>query len=62
MDINAGMMRGIAGSPNSSSSNSFITPSYIQKLWMRAEAAYPGDEPDHPPYTAGVDTPCKNIL
>jgi len=21
-----------------------------------------GDGPDHPPYTAGVDTPCKNIL
>jgi hypothetical protein len=39
-----------------------VRASYIQKLWMRAEAAYPGDEPDHPPYTAGVDTPCKNIL
>ena len=28
---------------------------------MRAEAAYPGDGPDHPPDTAGVDTPCTNI-
>jgi hypothetical protein len=36
--------------------------SYIQKLWMRAKAAYPGDGPDHPPYRDGVDTPCKNIL
>jgi hypothetical protein len=24
--------------------------SYDQKLWMRVEAAYPGDGPDHPPY------------
>ena len=35
--------------------------SYTRKLWMRAEAAYPGDGPDHPPYEKGVDTPCKNI-
>ena len=38
-----------------------LNRSYDQKWWLRVEAAYPGDGPDHPPYAEGVDTPCKNI-
>src|SRR5262249_40990200 len=29
---------------------------------LRATAAYPGDDPDHPPYEEGVETPYTNIL